>query len=474
MVALLGPRFVGSSRILVRIATRNVTTTGIIRQTQRLTHTNIIRQTIHRIGRSPRWINYIEQDLKKLLVASQEYGSFHSHHDAGSRPYLQLFLLVTSAMATSLGFAEVSLCESADHAHMMEQPHVNEEDEDTNVNANDFVASSRNDPRYTEDANSLLLATSSSSEELLLFDFVIVGHGRAGMAAAATLRSQCPRATIAIVDPHHHANHTTNHNKKYTHHFNGTSAVGWDPSLQTVSVIVPLSQPQGTTADSSVNQEQEKGGALGNGSITKGNANDGKKIISYRHGILMATGSRGAPPPVELVDPRAWSRVLEVRATVPPSQPHMAPAAVRHVAELAASQGASIYILGNGLEALQLAAACRQQHGRSADTTNKTTHNHSNNNTPVVTMVFGSAGLLSTRLPRYLSRAVSKRLQFLGMDLQERSLIRYVAMMAADPSSSSTSVTTTTSMSHLELHLVKSYDSLDTQRHRADLLIGKF
>eukprot|EP00978_Attheya_sp_CCMP212_P006689 scaffold15518_cov50-Attheya_sp.AAC.4 len=475
-MVVLGPRFVGSSRILVHIATRNVTTTGIIRQTQSQTHTELIRQTKHPIRRSPRWINCIEQDAKKLLVASQEHGSSHSHHDAGSRPYLQLFLLVTSAMATSLGLATVTLCESADHVRMMEQPnaslsHANAIEEDANANANDFVASSRNDPKYREGANSLL-ATSSSSEELLLFDFVIVGHGRAGMAAAATLRSQCPRATIAIVDPHHHANHTAsllsgNNNNKYTHHFYGTSAIGWDPSLQTVSAITPLSQPQETAADPSVNHEQEKEGTSGNG-IDKGNA-DGRKIISYRHGILMATGSRGAPPPVELVDPRAWSRVLEVRATVPPSQPHMAPAAVRHVAELAASQGASIYILGNGLEALQLAAACRRQqhhqHGQSAYTTNKTNHKHSNN-TPIVTMVFGSAGPLSTRLPRYLSRALSKRLQFLGMDLQERSLIRYVAMMAAEPSSSST-----TAMSHLELHLVKSYDSLDTQRHRADLLI---
>jgi hypothetical protein len=130
--------------------------------------------------------------------------------------------------------------------------------------------------------------------------------------------------------------------------------------------------------------------------------------------------------------------------------------------------------LGNGLEALQLAAACRHehhQHDRSADIPKTTTHNHSNN-TPIVTMGFGSAGVLSTRLPRYLSRAVSKRLKFLGMDIQERSVVRYVAMMAAEPSQSSPSATTT--MSHLELHLVKSYDSLDTQRHRADLLIGKF
>jgi hypothetical protein len=121
---------------------------------------------------------------------------------------------------------------------------------------------------------------------------------------------------------------------------------------------------------------------------------------------------------------------------------------------MAASQGATIGVLGSGWEAVELAVATGVQ-TRSM-------------------LTFGSAGPLSHVLPRYLSTAVMKRLKQQGIvDVQQRSLVRYVAHheqhVQQSPGGKAPSI-----LPRLEVHSAKSYDLLDTQRTLVDLLIGTY
>ena len=127
-------------------------------------------------------------------------------------------------------------------------------------------------------------------------------------------------------------------------------------------------------------------------------------------------------------------------------RPILPPSTVRQITLMAASQRAKVCVMGSGLEAVELAAAAA-----TASNANSTTDSKN------VCLVFGSAGPLSTRLPRYLTSAVSKRLKSYGIDIRERSLVRYVAF---DDDA-------------LEVHMAKSYDFLDTARYKSDLLVGK-
>ena len=235
------------------------------------------------------------------------------------------------------------------------------------------------------------------------YDFVILGNGNAGLSAVITLREKCPSAKIALVDPLRPVTSTT---KKldYWPHF----ATGCDP----VSRKVQLSNPS--------------------------------HILRYRHGILIATGSRGAPPPPSLLDEETLDRILELRPTRRENQkrPVMPPKAVRQVSLLAASQGATVGIMGSGWEAVELAVAAARLGPKA----------------PMLT--FGSAGPLSHILPRYLSTAVTKRLRQQGVDIQPRSLVRYVATDHQGKSAP-----------RLEVHTAKSYDMLDTKRTSIDLLV---
>jgi hypothetical protein len=89
--------------------------------------------------------------------------------------------------------------------------------------------------------------------------------------------------------------------------------------------------------------------------------------LKYKYGILLATGARGAPPPLELIEDHALSRVLELRTTElvmagnnnnnKNRRPVLPPERVRRAVIDTASQGARVAILGSGWDALDLASA---------------------------------------------------------------------------------------------------------------------
>ncbi|KAL3827508.1 hypothetical protein ACHAXA_003777 [Cyclostephanos tholiformis] len=82
---------------------------------------------------------------------------------------------------------------------------------------------------------------------------------------------------------------------------------------------------------------------------------------------------------------------------------------------------------------------------------------------------------MSKTLPRYVSSAITRRLRQHGVEVEERTMTRYVAMDRPTSSSgtddSKTSDRRTTMPPRLELYTVKSYDNLDGKRILADLLI---
>jgi pyruvate/2-oxoglutarate dehydrogenase complex dihydrolipoamide dehydrogenase (E3) component len=239
----------------------------------------------------------------------------------------------------------------------------------------------------------------------LSYDFVVLGCGNAGLSAVKSLRETCPSAKIALVDPLRPVASATKKLDYWPH-----LAVGFDPVSRTVQL------------------------------------SDKSHQLLYRHGILVATGCRGAPPPPSLFDEQTLDhRVLEIRPTESLEnlkRPVVPPHTVRQLTLMAASQGATIGVMGSGWEAVELAVAAASAGSKS----------------PIMT--FGSAGPLCHILPRYLSVAVTKRLQQQGVDVQRRSLVRYVATDHKDES-------------RLEVHTAMSYDMLDTKRTSVDLLVGK-
>jgi hypothetical protein len=276
-------------------------------------------------------------------------------------------------------------------------------------------------------------------------DFVIVGHGSAGKAAHATLLLSCPGAKIAIIDPY--TSEVSSNSTTFVNH-------------------VPL--------DLNICNKEV---TLSNGCV-----------IRYSQSILIATGSRGAPPPSDLIHPTANSRVLELRSTTLPAhvigahrewqgkssstetlppRVGLSPMAVRGIGLMAASQNASVCVLGSGLEAVELAAALsatklnrRNSKRRNGDGSS------TNESTGRISLVFGNAAPLSTELPRYLCAALSKRLRQQGIDVYERRGVRYVSLSnnISHPSNMPTSV---------EVHVAKTADTMDTRRLSTDLIIGK-
>ena len=207
-------------------------------------------------------------------------------------------------------------------------------------------------------------------------------------------------------------------------------------------------------------------------------------VIHFRKSVLLATGSRGSPPPNECIHQNARNRILELRSTSLPSTttslqqnnqmkqevslPVLDPPTVRSLSLLAASEGATVAIMGSGFEALELAASLsRMQQQQQRKQTNRGVNNGSNgdnnNDNKKVILLFGNAGPMTTRLPRYLSAAVTKRLRQCGIEVEERSMTRYISMESSS--------TTKAIVPQLELYTVKSYDNLDSRRITADLLV---
>ncbi len=322
------------------------------------------------------------------------------------------------------------------------------------------------------------------SEEV---DFIIIGHGNAGQSAAKVLAEKCPLASIMVVNPHPVSLSLQNENGKRSikklRHITG-SAMNFNHSEQTVDILVPSNLVR--------NDESTSYHSSGDGPMMK--------RISYKHSILISSGTRGSPPPKSLVDERAVERILEVRSTQLPSLnqyslkqsfdetgdkhtdssisdsensisssnfifPSLPKQSVRQISLMAASQGARICILGSGFEAIELAASASIEGSTpstptlAADSRGNIQSTNTKNN---ICLSFGGAAPLGGILPRYLSTAVSKRLKAHGIEICDRTLVRYVSFKGAGRESPSGNV---------EVHMAKSYDTLETKRYKADLVV---
>ena len=261
-------------------------------------------------------------------------------------------------------------------------------------------------------------------ENSKIYDFIIIGYGNSGQSALRTLQQKCPNARIALVDPLRSSNkgkkNSNNINRNdtktaYTEYYRDT-VVEFNPSTKSVTLL--------TDPDTS---------------------------IGYKHGVLIATGARGAPPPLELFQDEALSRVLELRPTElskNTKRPMMAPERVRKAVAVAASRGAKIAILGSGWEALDLVLvaekACKSVKKQK-----------------LPTICYANQGIAWNILPPYLSAELRKKLSKRGIDLQDRSFVRYVADFQQQSGN----------CKQLELHNAKTYDLLDTRRTILDLLV---
>lgn len=250
------------------------------------------------------------------------------------------------------------------------------------------------------------------------YDFIIIGYGNTGQSALRTLREECPHARIALVDPLLAFNKgkkklsNTDSTDPNTEYLKDT-VISFDPSAKWIKLLTNSNKP-----------------------------------IVYKHGVLIATGARGAPPPLELFQDETLSRVLELRPTEllkNTKRPMMAPEKVRKAVAQAASRGAKVAVLGSGWEALDLVLVAEK-----ASKKNK-----------APTMSYGNQGIAWHILPTYLSVELRKMLSKRGIDLQDRSLVRYVADYRQQSSN----------CQQLELHSAKTYDLLDTKRTILDLLV---
>ena len=213
-------------------------------------------------------------------------------------------------------------------------------------------------------------------KKTLQYDFVVVGYGNAGESAVKILKEKCPKATIAVVDPLRSAKRD---NEKFASH--SDFVTGFNPSERTVQIL-----------------------------------SDPSTQLHYRYGILVATGSRGAPPPLELFQESSLRSLLELRTTElvgNKKRPVLPPHEVRRRVLRSASKGEKIAILGSGWDAVDLACAAAQQNrGQVAGRDHRT----------ATTLVFGSPGPAWHVLPQYLSSELRKKMRKQGIEIQDRSI----------------------------------------------------
>lgn len=285
------------------------------------------------------------------------------------------------------------------------------------------------------------------------YDFIVVGNGTAGASAVETLRQQCPSARIGLVDPltipRNHA--TPNLTDNVT--FHQAWVESFDPRKRRLSIV-----------------------------YHSGNGESGSSItIGYKYGVLLATGARGAPPPHYLIDDAANDRILELRSTIIPTPPQnpvldeTSPGkqrpiasrdAVRRQVLKAAQRGEHIGILGGGWEAVDLALKATASANR-ADSRRK---KRSGSSSRGASLVFGSSAPLSFVLPNYLSSAVAKRIRSSGIDIHERTVVRYVSHVDGMRTSGSDD-DDRNSNRKLQLYTAKSYDFMDSSMETMDWLV---
>ncbi|KAL7539061.1 hypothetical protein ACHAWF_006288 [Thalassiosira exigua] len=332
-------------------------------------------------------------------------------------------------------------------------------------------------------------------------DYVVIGHGKAGRGAVRTLRTLDPSASVVVVDPgrvvlagarderaggpgegrgEDESDGRRGEEKGSLRHVPGR-ADGIDRVRRLVRVV-----PNSSSSTAVV--VRAGGGRTDDAPIPP--PPPPPRAVRFRRSVLVATGSRGAPPPEGCVDPTARGRVLELRSTslpLPSPSPSSSPSSpvadrggggggplpaldpptVRSLALLAASQGARVAILGSGRDALELAASCAraapppQRSGGGAD---------ERRGGPL--LLFGGPSPLSDLVPRYLGAAISKRMRQSGAaEVEERSLVRYVSLDAAARGDDVGRRRGGPPPRRLEVYAVRSYDRLDSRIRRADLLV---
>jgi hypothetical protein len=152
----------------------------------------------------------------------------------------------------------------------------------------------------------------------ITYDFIVIGSGSAGRSALRTLKEQCPGAKIALIDPLRSVPVKKGSNLD---HYKET-ATGFNPKSRTVRLL-----------------------------------SDKSTQLHYKCGILLATGSRGAPPPLELFEDSCLSRIVELRTTEllgNTKRPVLAPESVRKAIVDTTSKGAKVAILGSGWDVSRL------------------------------------------------------------------------------------------------------------------------
>jgi len=421
----------------------------------------LLRKSKHIVARNWRKIKlqqyYEKSRIKNININSK---SFHQLDKRSFLSYVDLqnndSIFYNSIIGSSLVIAATMLlCNYNDNHNTSEGNNSICEmcmNDDNNNNMQNIIATSKSEHNINHNKGQTFPFLQKDEKPSQHFDFIIVGNGNAGRSAVQTLKMKCPNASILVIDPvsidyKESSNMSLQEKikiiKQEKIQYILGSAIGFDHSRQTVDIF-QQQMPHQPNADNNMKETMKR--------------------IRYKHSLLIATGVRGAPPPQSLIDDRAKERILEYRSTQLPSlnqfylkngmnvkdkYPVLSRVAVRQIALMAASQGSKVCILGSGIEAIELAAAISevQNKTKSESQTKKS-----------VSLVFGGAGPLVNILPRYLSTAVSKRLRAHGVNIEDRSLVRYISYSQGD----------------VEVHLVKSFDDLDSKRCKADLVICKF
>lgn len=257
----------------------------------------------------------------------------------------------------------------------------------------------------------------TSQHVLTKVDFIVIGYGTAGQSAVRTLRNTCPHATVAVIDPFLKTAHQ--------HCAYRARATELDPRQRVVQF----------QDDHSSN------------TIAK---------LHYKHGVLIATGARGAPPPHYLLDEAARDHILELRPTVLPhpdqKRPILPSSSVQSRVLEACQRGERVGVLGSGWDAVNLVAGCSNRSRRGGR--------------PL--LVFGGSAPLGHVLPNYLSSALTKRLRSRKFEIQDRTLVRYISHTDGTPTDNHG---TASKAPRLQLYTSKSYDFLDSGMDALDWLV---